>query len=288
VYTQGVNAAARRTRKARAGRPLVALAYCRVSTSEQARNGASMAAQLADLQARAEREGWTFVPFTDPGVSGRSLDRPGMRKVLAMLAAGEADVLLAASIDRISRNTHDYTGLIDLAAQQKWQLVTLREGYDTSTAAGRMQASIGVVIAQHTREDTVERIKRGMRQRRAEGVHTGRHSTMKPELFERVQQLKALGYGERRTATTLTREGWQTPGGSSVWSAGAARSALAVQAVGASTLPADRPEALAGAPGAKRQTTVTCTCTIEAKGTPHEYRVARDDCPVHRDRIQRG
>jgi DNA invertase Pin-like site-specific DNA recombinase len=252
----------------------VSVGYCRVSTSEQARNGASMAAQLADLQARAEREGWEFVPFTDPGVSGRSLDRPGMRKVLAMLAAGEADVLLAASIDRISRNTHDYTGLIDLAAQQKWQLVTLREGYDTSTAAGRMQASIGVVIAQHTREDTVERIKRGMRQRRAEGVHTGRHSTMTPELFQRVQELKALGYGERRTASTLNAEGWQTPGGSLVWSAGAARSALAVQAVGA-------------AQPAKRQTgpTVTCTCKIEAAGTAHEYRVARDDCPVHRDRI---
>src|SRR5664279_958656 len=177
-----------------------------------------------------------------------------------MLAAGEADVLLATSIDRISRNTHDYTGLIDLAIQEKWQLVTLREGYDTSTADGKMQASFGVVIAQHAREDTVERIKRGMRQRRAEGVHTGRHSTMKPELFQRVQELKALGYGERRVATTLTREGWETPGGCSVWLAGAARSALAVQAVGASTLPADRPEALlAGAPTAKRQTTLTCT-----------------------------
>ncbi|HEY4991383.1 MAG TPA: hypothetical protein VII33_04800 [Nakamurella sp.] len=141
-----------------------------------------------------------------------------------------------------------------------------------------MQASIGVVIAQHTREDTVERIKRGMRQRRAEGVHTGRHSTMTPELFQRVQELKALGYGERRAATTLTAEGWQTPGGSSDWSAGAARSALRVQA-GSERVGAAQPARRTGPP------TVTCTCKIEADSTPHEYRVARDDCPVHRDRI---
>lgn len=224
-----MNAAARRNRKARKGYAPVALGYCRVSTSEQAKNGASMAAQLADLQAKADSEGWTFLPFTDPGVSGGSLKRPGIQQAMAMLADGRADILMATSLDRISRNAHNWTALVELGKANDWKLVTLAEQIDTSTDDGEFRALLYVAFAQQERARIGKRIKRGLTQKRAEGVHTGRHSTLPRELVEHARTLAAQGMGETAIASALTREGtWTTASGSTVWTRPAVRSLLRV------------------------------------------------------------
>jgi DNA invertase Pin-like site-specific DNA recombinase len=226
MMTPAVAARARnRSRKART-RP-VAVGYCRVSTKEQAENGASMAAQAVDLAIEAERRGWDLELVEEPARSGRTMDkRPKLGAALELLRTGQADVLLVTALDRLSRDSHDYLGLVKDATREGWQFVAIRDGIDTARVGGQVIDGIKAVLAQEESRKISERVTRGMAQKKAEGGHMGRTSAMSAELAGRVRELAADGKGARLTAQALTAEGWPTPTGSAVWSDGAARSAL--------------------------------------------------------------
>lgn len=122
-------------------RPL-ALAYVRVSTQEQAHDGASLDAQRAALTAEAERRGWDLELVCDEGMSAKNLDRPGLTAALARLDAGEADALLALRLDRISRSVADFAGLPRRASRRRWRLVLLSPDLDIEDPAGRFTAHV--------------------------------------------------------------------------------------------------------------------------------------------------
>src|SRR5436190_23109858 len=89
-------------------RPL-ALLYTRVSTAEQADEGASLNAQREILAAEAGRRGWDHEVVADEGHSAKSVEaRPGLTAALQRLDAGEADVLLVLRVDRLSRSVSDF------------------------------------------------------------------------------------------------------------------------------------------------------------------------------------
>src|SRR5438093_3008183 len=79
------------------------IAYCRVSTDEQARNGTSLAGQREAIAAECKRRGWKLVhTVEDAGFSGKSLRRPGIQAALRELESGQADGLVVAKLDRLS------------------------------------------------------------------------------------------------------------------------------------------------------------------------------------------
>src|SRR4051812_47038336 len=112
-----------RTRNARS-RPL-ALAYVRVSTAEQANEGASVDAQRAALGAEAERRGWDLEVVADEGYSAKDLRRPGLVSALERLDRGAADSLIAVRLDRVSRSVADFAGLLARAKKRSWRIVLL-------------------------------------------------------------------------------------------------------------------------------------------------------------------
>src|SRR4051794_18198835 len=113
-------------------RPL-ALGYVRVSTQEQASDGASLDAQRAALVAEAERRGWDLELIADEGLSGKEgSDRPGLAAALDRLDAGDADALLSIRLDRVSRSVHDFVLLLARAKRYRWQLVLLTPNLDTT------------------------------------------------------------------------------------------------------------------------------------------------------------
>ena len=81
-----------------------AIIYARVSTAEQAASGLGISAQVTRCAAFAAYRGHSVVKVvSENGVSGAQApaDRAGLGGALAMLAAGEADLLIAAKLDRI-------------------------------------------------------------------------------------------------------------------------------------------------------------------------------------------
>src|SRR5689334_10566876 len=112
----------RRRSSAPRSRPL-ALAYVRVSTAEQATEGASLDAQRAAVLAEAERRGWDVEVVADEGFSAKDLRRPGLSGALGRLDAGEADALIATRLDRVSRSVADFAGLLARAKRRSWRMV---------------------------------------------------------------------------------------------------------------------------------------------------------------------
>jgi site-specific DNA recombinase len=145
------------------------VAYVRVSTDEQARDGESLADQRQRIETYANVRGWTVRGFQDAGESGKSLKRPAMEELLGLITSGAVERVVVTRLDRLTRNVGDLQELLERFARKNVALVVLDafgEHIDTATATGRMLLSIVTVMAQWERETSVERVTGALAHRR--------------------------------------------------------------------------------------------------------------------------
>lgn len=196
----------------------LALAYVRVSTLDQAEHGASLDAQETALLAEAERRGWDVEIIREEGKSAKSIEgRPALKDALSRLDRGEADVLLAVRLDRVSRSLTDFAATYDRAARRGWALVLPASGIDTTAAAGpgaRFSAQIQAAASELERGLISVRTREGMAQRKSEGVTFGREvaADFLPT-YRRVLAMHAEGESLNGIARALNAEGIPTAKG---------------------------------------------------------------------------
>jgi site-specific DNA recombinase len=153
-----------------------AIAYIRVSTEEQARDGSSVAAQRSAITRYADANGITIVQWAeDLGVSAsaRFEDRPGGSAAFAVLAARGADALIATAIDRLFRDVRQGLAFVDWCKPRHVRLMSLRETIDTGTAAGRFALTVTLGTAELERNLIAERTTQAMAQMQREGKVVG-------------------------------------------------------------------------------------------------------------------
>src|SRR5262245_51140290 len=122
-----------------------AVAYVRVSTEKQADFGVSLEAQTQKVRAMAVVQGAEIVDIiTDAGESAKSLNRPGMVKLLALVDAGDVDVVIIAKLDRLTRSVADLAQLLKRFERRGVSLVSVADALDTRSAAGRLVLNIMV------------------------------------------------------------------------------------------------------------------------------------------------
>lgn len=203
------------------------IAYARVSTEEQASSGLGLADQRQVLETEAARRGWQVVCLLqDEGFSAASLERPAMTKALTMLANGDAEVLLAAKLDRVSRSLLDFTSLMHRAQRERWQLVVLDLlGIDTSTASGEMMANIMASFSQYERRLIGERTRAALAQRKQQGVRLGRPVVLDEEIRQRIACEFASGETLSGIARRLSSDGIPAARGG-CWHASTVRAVL--------------------------------------------------------------
>lgn len=204
------------------------VAYCRVSTEEQAKEGVSLAAQRARLEQYAAALGHELVEIIDDaGISAKSLKRPGLKRALKMLRTHEADGVLITKLDRLTRSTRDMIELIDKHfATGKSALISLGESIDTGSAMGRMILKFFATIAEWEREAIAERTREALRHKKANGARLGAvplgfkrdGDTFLVDQAEQLVLERALELeGQRKTLTeiaaALTAEGHKTKRG---------------------------------------------------------------------------
>lgn len=144
--------------------------YVRVSTEEQS---ISVEAQKAKLEAYANLYDLTLVEtIVDFGISGKTLDRPGIQKALAILTEGQAEGLLIVKLDRLTRNVSDLGYLLSNYFE-KFALMSVSEQFDTRTAAGRLVLNIMASVSQWEREIISERTKAALQYKKSQGQRTG-------------------------------------------------------------------------------------------------------------------
>lgn len=98
--------------------PARAVGYVRVSTDRQADGGVSLEAQTAKVRAMADvQDAHLLEVITDAGVSAKTLQRPGLARVLALVRARAVDMVIVAKLDRLTRSVRDLADLLDVFAK---------------------------------------------------------------------------------------------------------------------------------------------------------------------------
>jgi hypothetical protein len=99
-----------------------------------------LAAQRREIGAACKAKGWKAGKIYTDVSSGKTTNgRAGLSTALGRLAAGTADALVVAKLDRVSRSVRDTANLLERAKEERWQLVVLdNTGIDTTTPNGRM------------------------------------------------------------------------------------------------------------------------------------------------------
>lgn len=203
------------TRKARnrpADSPRRALTYGRVSTGRQASSGLSLGDQADKLASVVAERSWEHVGHVvDAGLSGKRLsNRKGLLEALERLDRGEADVLVAAKIDRVSRSTADFAHLLDRAERKGWALVVLDADVDTTTAAGRLLVDVVSAAAAFESRRIGERVKAVHAVRRSRGLRPGQRPLLPETVRHRIASERQSGRTLASIADSLNTEGIAT------------------------------------------------------------------------------
>ena len=136
--------------------------YVRVSTEDQAREGFSMDAQKRKLESYCFSRGWKIADiYEDDGYSGRDIRRKAYTRMMND-DIGEWDVILVLKMDRIHRNSVNFTGMMNILKEKGKEFNSVQEKFDTTTAMGRFVMDIMQRIAQLESEQIGERVKMGM------------------------------------------------------------------------------------------------------------------------------
>jgi DNA invertase Pin-like site-specific DNA recombinase len=141
--------------------------YARVSTS----NGQQTTeTQLLQLRQYCERRGWeNVVEYVDNGISGTKASRPQLDQLMKDAGRRQFDVVVVWKLDRFGRSIRQLVNDVTTIGELGIAFVSVTEGFDMTTAAGRMQFGIFSTFAEFERSLIVERVKSGLARAKSQG-----------------------------------------------------------------------------------------------------------------------
>ncbi|WP_324753999.1 recombinase family protein [Roseovarius sp. Pro17] len=164
-------------------KPIVRKLRCAVYTRKSSEEGLEQ--EFNSLHAQREAceayiasqrsEGWVLVhdQYDDGGISGGTLERPGLRRLLAEVEDGLVDVVVVYKIDRLSRSLMDFSKLVEVFDRNDVTFVSVTQSFNTTTSMGRLTLNILLSFAQFEREVTAERIRDKFAASRKKGIFMG-------------------------------------------------------------------------------------------------------------------
>ena len=164
-------------------KPVVRKLRCAVYTRKSSEDGLDMEFNSLDAQREAceayvasqKAEGWVLVPdrYDDGGISGATLERPALKRLLADIEAKRVDVVVVYKIDRLSRALMDFSKLVEVFDRNNVTFVSITQSFNTTTSMGRLTLNILLSFAQFEREVIGERIRDKFAASRKKGMWMG-------------------------------------------------------------------------------------------------------------------
>jgi len=125
--------------------------------------------------ASQKHEGWIQVPdrYDDGGISGGTLERPGLQRLLKDIDRGAVDQILVYKIDRLTRSLADFSKIVDILEKAGASFVSVTQSFNTATSMGRLTLNMLLSFAQFEREVTAERIRDKIAASKRKGLWMG-------------------------------------------------------------------------------------------------------------------
>jgi site-specific DNA recombinase len=122
-----------------------------------------------------KNEGWQLIPdsYDDGGISGASLERPDLQRLLADISAGRVDTVVVYKVDRLTRSLTDFAKLVDLFDRHGVSFVSVTQAFNTTTSMGRLTLNVLLSFAQFEREVIGERVRDKIAASKAKGLFMG-------------------------------------------------------------------------------------------------------------------
>src|SRR3954464_4674789 len=162
------------------GRPGV---RCAVYTRKSSEEGLEQDFNSLDAQREAceayilsqKHEGWLALPqmYDDGGVSGGTMDRPALKRLLTDIEAGGIDTVVVYKVDRLTRSLSDFAKIVDVFDRHHVSFVSITQSFNTTSLMGRLTLNMLLSFAQFEREVTGERIRDKIAASKKKGIWVG-------------------------------------------------------------------------------------------------------------------
>ena len=156
---------------------------CAIYTRKSSEEGLDMEFNSLDAQrdacsayvASQRSEGWVELAenYDDGGISGGTLERPALKRLLADIEEDRVDVVVVYKIDRLSRALMDFAKLVEVFDRNNVTFVSVTQSFNTTTSMGRLTLNILLSFAQFEREVIGERIRDKVAASRKRGIWMG-------------------------------------------------------------------------------------------------------------------
>lgn len=120
-------------------------------------------------------EGWTLIPgsYDDGGVSGGTMNRPALHRLLEDIEKGLVDVVVVYKVDRLTRSLSDFARIVEIFDKKGVSFVSVTQQFNTTSSMGRLTLNVLLSFAQFEREVTGERIRDKFAASRRKGIFMG-------------------------------------------------------------------------------------------------------------------
>ena len=156
---------------------------CAIYTRKSSEEGLEQAFNSLDAQREAcaayvasqKGEGWRLLPdlYDDGGVSGGTLERPGLQCLLSDIEARKVDLVVVYKVDRLTRSLADFAKLVERFDRAGISFVSVTQQFNTATSMGRLTLNVLLSFAQFEREVTAERIRDKIAASKKKGLWMG-------------------------------------------------------------------------------------------------------------------
>jgi len=183
---------------------------CAVYTRKSSEEGLEQDFNSLDAQREAcaayiasqKGEGWTLVKsrYDDGGLSGATLERPGLEQLLADIDAGRVDLVVVYKVDRLTRSLADFAKLVERFDAAGASFVSVTQQFNTATSMGRLTLNVLLSFAQFEREVTAERIRDKIAASKKKGLWMG---GLVPLGYDARDRSLVINEAEAETVRTL-------------------------------------------------------------------------------------
>ncbi len=156
---------------------------CAIYTRKSSEEGLEQEFNSLDAQREAceayiasqKHEGWVLLPahYDDGGISGGTLNRPALQRLMAHIDDGDVDQIVVYKIDRLTRSLPDFAKLVDRLDAKEASFVSVTQSFNTATSMGRLTLNVLLSFAQFEREVTAERIRDKIAASKKKGLWMG-------------------------------------------------------------------------------------------------------------------